>query len=213
MVYLPNNSRHRDWWPLGAAVAGSEDRQTVAAAVSWRTPARGADSGHSISCCVPPRRSTCRFLKCLATRQIFLFLDLNFLDRAILDSDLKNPMQLNCGLSKVQIMFFYLNLRLSCERYRKNMVRAWTKILWWMGIRSTFLMGEPFLLTLLWLNSLSPGCIKLYVYIQGRLFIHFGRDISITLSSIPLCVTSIMLFPKPITYTSADIIYVLCTNM
>ena len=29
-------------------------------------------------------------------------------------------MQLNCGLSKVQIMFFYLNLRLSCERYRKN---------------------------------------------------------------------------------------------
>jgi len=64
-------------------------------------------------------------------------------------------MQFNCGLSKVQIMFFYLNLRLSCERYRKNMVRAWTKILWWMGIRSTFLMGEPFLLTLLWLNSLS----------------------------------------------------------
>ena len=106
-----------------------------------------------------------------------------------------------------------LNIRLSCERYRKNMVRAWTKILWWMGIRSTFLMGEPFLLTLLWLNSLSPGYIKLYVYIQGRLFIHFGRDISITLSSIPLCVTSIMLFPKPITYTSADIIYVLCTNM
>lgn len=48
-----------------------------------------------------------------------------------------------------------LNIRLSCERYRKNMVRAWTKILWWMGIRSTFLMGEPFLLTLLWLNSLS----------------------------------------------------------
>jgi len=31
-------------------------------------------------------------------------------------------MQFNCGLSKVQIMFFYLNLRLSCERYRKNMV-------------------------------------------------------------------------------------------
>ena len=114
---------------------------------------------------------------------------------------------------RCKLCFLYLNIRLSCERYRKNMVRAWTKILWWMGIRSTFLMGEPFLLTLLWLNSLSPGYIKLYVYIQGRLFIHFGRDISITLSSIPLCVTSIMLFPKPITYTSADIIYVLCTNM
>jgi hypothetical protein len=112
---------------------------------------------------------------------------------------------------RCKLCFFYLNLRLSCGRYMKNMVRARTKILWCMGTRSTFLMGEPFLLTLLWLNSVSPHYTKLYI--QGLLFIHFYRDISCHCLLFLLCVTSIMLFPKPITYTSADMIYVSCTNM
>jgi len=61
---------------------------------------------------------------------------------------------------RCKLCFLYLNIRLSCERYRKNIVK--NTVL--SGYQVNLPYREPFLLTLLRLNSCYPSYTKLYIY-------------------------------------------------
>jgi len=85
-----------------------------------------------------------------------------------------------------------LNIRLSCERYRKNIVKN--------TVLSGYQVNLPYRGTLPSHSALTQQLLSQLhkaIYIQGLLFIHFDCDISRPCVLYPFCV----LHPKPITYT------------
>jgi len=93
---------------------------------------------------------------------------------------------------RCKLCFLYLNIRLSCERYRKNIVKN--------TVLSGYQVNLPYRGTLPSHSALTQQLLSQLhkaIYIQGLLFIHFDCDISRPCVLYPFCV----LHPKPITYT------------
>jgi len=93
---------------------------------------------------------------------------------------------------RCKLCFLYLNIRLSCERYRKNIVKN--------TVLSGYQVNLPYRGTLPSHSALTQQLLSQLhkaIYIQSLLFIHFDCDISRPCVLYPFCV----LHPKPITYT------------
>jgi len=93
---------------------------------------------------------------------------------------------------RCKLCFLYLIIRLSCERYRKNIVKN--------TVLSGYQVNLPYRGTLPSHSALTQQLLSQLhkaIYIQGLLFIHFDCDISRPCVLYPFCV----LHPKPITYT------------